>query len=262
MEIRAEIHAMRLVKDTAVALAALFALLPSGAVRAETSRTPDATGAYVEGLIRSLETKETEARHIGLAEAVVASVANNPGIIADRREPEATAYDVLGAEAVYEPKILIDFYYEDREIPTSDLLSGVDQPGEGAEPLEGDDYFADVTLTKLLRTGTRVDLSVDSTRRTTNSGFEALSPRFDPSLGIGIEQSLLRDFGGTRRARRSRSPRTPRCRAPPATKPNCPYSFSMSCARIGPTLSPKPSFARGSGPSISPASWPKKRKRE
>jgi outer membrane protein TolC len=187
---------MRFAKETTVALAALFALLPSHGLRAEPSRSQDATGAYVEGLIRSLETKEPEARHIGLAEAVVASVANNPGILADRREPEATAYDVLGAESVYEPKILIDFFYENREIPTSDLLSGVDEPGQGAEPLEGDDYLAEVTLTKLLRTGTRVDLSVDSTRRTTNSGFEALSPRFDPSLGIGVEQSLLRDFGG------------------------------------------------------------------
>ena len=188
---------MRLAKDSAIALFACAIVLVSNPSRAEDATAAgEATNAYVEGLIRSLDTKAPEARHISLAEAVVASVANNPGILADRRTPEATSYEVLKAESVYEPKILIDFYYENREVPTSDLLAGVDDPVDGENALKGDDYVAEATLTKLLRTGTRVNLTWDSIRRTTNSGFEALSPRFDPTLGIGVAQPLLRDFGG------------------------------------------------------------------
>ena len=158
--------------------------------------TAPASAAFVDGLLRAFAADAAKPRTpITLGEAVVTAVANNPGVLARRREPESAAFGVLGAESVYEPKIRVDFAYADRKIPTSDLLQGV-EGGQLGDPREDDEYLADVTLSKTLRSGTEVELLWQNARRTTNSSFEAFSPSFQPSVGVGVAQPLLRDFGG------------------------------------------------------------------
>lgn len=177
-----------------ILLAALVLASCAGSAQAaDSAARANATSAFVEGLLKSFATDTEKPRTpVTLAEAVVTAVANNPGVLARRRGPESAAYDVLGAESVYEPRIRVDFAYSDRKVPTSDLLQG-DQLGEGRED---DQYVADVTLSKTLRSGTEVELLWQNARRTTNSSFEAFSPSFHPSVGVGVAQPLLRDFGG------------------------------------------------------------------
>ncbi len=174
---------------SAVLLASRLALA-AGPPAADEEPSPE----YVEGLLRAFVSKESEpGKPFSLADAVVTAVANNPNVLAERQTPESAAYDVLGAEAAYEPKIRIDFAYADRAIPTSDVLQGATQLGEARKD---DEYVANVALSKRLRTGTALELLWTNTRRTTHSSFEQLSPSFVPSVGVGVEQPLLRDFGG------------------------------------------------------------------
>ena len=177
-----------LVVTTAFALASS----PLGAAES-TDVDAEPSPEYIQGLLKAFaEQKATPLMPISLQAAVTGAVANNPGVLAAKRNPEAAAYDVLGAESVYEPKIRVDFAYADRKIPTSDVLQGA---GLG-DPRKDDEYLANITLSKTLRTGTALELLWNNLRRTTNSVFEALSPSFQPSVGVGVEQSLLRDFGG------------------------------------------------------------------
>jgi len=184
----------RLLTVPSIAAALLLAL--QGIARAESSAADAVPSpAYVEGLLRAFATTEpVVGKPVSLQDAVTTAVANNPGVLAARQNPESAAYGVLGAEAVYEPKIRVDFAYADRSIPTSDVLQGAGT--QLGDPRDDDEYVADVTLSKRLRTGTALELLWKNTRRTTNSSFEQLSPSFQPSAGVGLEQPLLRDFGG------------------------------------------------------------------
>jgi len=166
------------------------------ALAADAPTTAPASAAFVDGLLRAFAADAAKPRTpITLGEAVVTAVANNPGVLARRREPESAAFGVLGAESVYEPKIRVDFAYADRKIPTSDLLQGVEGSQLG-DAREDDEYLADVALSKTLRSGTEVELLWQNARRTTNSSFDAFSPSFQPAVGVGVAQPLLRDFGG------------------------------------------------------------------
>jgi outer membrane protein len=169
-------------------------LVPTAGLAVEPA-TAEPRSPYIEGLLKAFATEPAERLPISLQNAVAIAVANNPGVLALRRVPESAAYGVLGAEAVYEPTFRIEFAYTDSKVPTSDLLQGVEGAQLG-DPREDDQYVADVALSKQLKTGTQLEVVWNNLRRRTNSSFEQLSPRYDPSIGVRLQQPLLRDFGG------------------------------------------------------------------
>lgn len=180
-------------KCTALVLAMLFIVRAGGPAGAETA---DPVAPYVEGLLKAFAAdRGGERRAISLREAVATAVANNPGVLALRRIPESATYGVLGAEAAYEPKIRVELSYGESKIPTSDLLQGV-EGGQLGDPRRDDSYVADVALSKKLKAGTELEVVWNNIRRRTNSSFEQLSPRYDPSVGVRMSQPLLRDFAG------------------------------------------------------------------
>ena len=192
LKARPPTNAMR-VRFLVFALAALLLVSPLRAHAEPSDVDAEPSPAYVEGLLRAFaEQKTAPGTPITLQDAVTTAVANNPDVLAGKRNPESAAYDVLGAEAVYEPKVRVDFSYGNRKVPTSDVLQGA---GLG-DPLKDDEYLADVTLSKTLKTGTALELLWRNSRRTTNSSFQQLSPSYQPSVGVGIQQPLLQDFGG------------------------------------------------------------------
>ncbi len=152
------------------------------------------TQHYIDGLVSSLEARSAKPQPITLSEAVLAAVANNPGIAAKARVPQAEREGVFTAAAAYEPKVSVELGYSDRKIPTTNSLDGVNGRRSGVR--KDDEYIANLGISKLLRSGTSVDLAWNNQRRTTNSDFEDAVPRFDPTLGITVSQPLLRDFGG------------------------------------------------------------------
>lgn len=148
------------------------------------------TQKYIDGLVSSLEARSASPQPITVGEAVLAAVANNPGIAARAYVPQAQREGTFAAAAAYEPKVSVELGYSDRKIPTTNFLDGV----TGVR--KDDEYIANLGISKLLRIGTSVDLAWNNQRRTTNSANESAVPRFDPTLGITVAQPLLRDFGG------------------------------------------------------------------
>jgi outer membrane protein len=164
----------------------------------ETNRRSSAsTDAYIQGLIDSLSSKAAKPVSITLRAAVASAIANNPGTMANRLVPQAEQHGVIEAASVFEPVIAIDASYQNSEEPTANLLSGVSDGEDPADQVREDDrYEADFSISKMFRTGTRVGLSWENSRATSNSSFEELSPSFEPSVGLRMRQPLLRDLGG------------------------------------------------------------------
>jgi outer membrane protein len=184
----------RLLVSTPLIALTLVGVATAGDTPAGSGASP--TPAYVEGLLKAFAAGANSQRApITLHEAVTSAVANNPGVLARRRAPETAAQRVLGAESVYDPKIRVELAYAETKVPTSDLLQGV-EGGQLGDPRKDDQVVGDVALSKKLRTGTSLELLWNNIRSRTNSSFEQLSPRFDPSLGVRLQQPLLRDFGG------------------------------------------------------------------
>jgi outer membrane protein len=184
---------MMRIQRAAVVFAALLAPPAPSQVAAE---SPDPVAPYVEGLLAAFAANtQGERRPISLQEAITTAVTANPRVLALRRVPESAAFGVLGAESAYEPRVRVEASYSDSKIPTSDLLQGVDG-GQLGDPRRDDSYVADIALSKKLKTGTELELLWNNIRRRTNSSFEQLSPRYDPSVGVRLQQPLLRDFGG------------------------------------------------------------------
>lgn len=182
-----------------LAILALSATLLVSAAKAQEDLRPgeaEVSADYVEGLLKAFAA-ETLQRPVPISvqEAVITAVANNPGVLARRGGPETAAQGILGAEAVYDPKIRVEVAYAESKVPTSDLLQGIEGDGLG-DPRKDDQIVADVALAKTFRTGTSLELLWKNLRERTNSSFEQLSPRYDPSVGFRLEQPLLRDFGG------------------------------------------------------------------
>jgi outer membrane protein TolC len=181
---------------TATALAIAIVAACAGANAAdEIAPAGPPADAFIEGLIRALETPTAEPRALTLTEAIGSAVRNNPGLLAGARIAESATYDVLEAGGVYDPIIRI----EGTASETSRLTSSRTETGLEAVTLEEIDesqVTADLGISKVLRTGAAIDLAWTNRRRTTNAAFQILSPSYDPTLGVTLAQPLLRNFGG------------------------------------------------------------------
>ncbi len=165
------------------------------AAAAPSSASDTSADAYIQGLVRALAMPRSEGRAITLADAVVTAVRNNPGIRARANDPAAARLDVLERTGVYDPRIRIDGGFVDTERLTANRIeAGLDV--FSLESLEEDQYTLDFAVSKLFRTGTVVDVTWTNRRRTTEAAFQILSPQYDPTLGVSIEQPLLKNFGG------------------------------------------------------------------
>jgi outer membrane protein len=151
------------------------------------------TAAYVDGLIHALEEPRQEAQPIALAGAVATAVANNPGMRANRRVPASAAAGVLDAASVYEPVVTIDGSYDNSKRPNRSTLTGV---SGGGSTVDADQYDANFQLSKTFRSGTVADLQWTNNRATTNSSFPAFSPEFTPTVGLTLQQPILKNFLG------------------------------------------------------------------
>lgn len=128
-----------------------------------------------------------------LDEAIRSAVTNNPGVRAKAQEPLAVDTGVLEAASAWEPVLQLNLGYSDSRVARSSALAGV----SGAAPvLEQDERHGDLVLSKLLRSGTALDLAWTNSRATTNSSFQGLVPEFKPTLGLNLSQPLWKNAWG------------------------------------------------------------------
>jgi len=156
------------------------------------------TAAFVAALIRSLAVVPSDARPIGLRDAIRTAIRNNPGILADGRERELARQGILAAVAQFDPVFLSTLSYRDQDVLTSDALQTPDV-GDGlpeAEPLVTDEYTWDLRFRKLLQYGTELEVDFLNDRNTSSAARQLQNPVFEPRLGLAVRQPLFRNFGG------------------------------------------------------------------
>ncbi len=156
------------------------------------------TAAFVAALIRSLAAAPSDARPIGLRDAIRTAIRNNPGILADGRERELARQSILTAVAQFDPVFLSTLSYRDQDVLTSDALQ---TPGIGgglpeAETLVTDAYTWNLRFQKLLQYGTQLEVNFLNDRNTSSAARQLQNPVFEPRLGLAVRQPLFRNFGG------------------------------------------------------------------
>ena len=133
-------------------------------------------------------TRDEEVQRVTLKETIAIALENNPGIAARRLNPARFGANVLGAQSIFDPALGLEAAYSRSETPNASALSSI--PTSIIE-----DRYANATLQKLLRTGTRLSIAFDNDRLDNNASYISLRPQYEPQLNLSVTQPLLRDFG-------------------------------------------------------------------
>jgi outer membrane protein len=133
-------------------------------------------------------TRDEEVQRVTLKETIAIALENNPGIAARRLEPARFDTNVLEAQSAFDPVLSGELDYLKSTTPNASFLTGrftsvVEQRN------------ADVHLSKLLRSSTRVSVDFLNERLDNNATFFALRPQYQPELRLSVVQPLLRDMG-------------------------------------------------------------------
>ena len=127
-------------------------------------------------------------RPLALREAISLALENNKDIEVARENVRIAEFDLLGAQGVYDPRLVTGAFYERAENPISSFLSG----GQNGSIVESG-YTGNARLegqTPLFGGNYRLDLS--SRRLNTNNLFTALNPQFPTTLQFSYTQPLWR----------------------------------------------------------------------
>lgn len=148
--------------------------------------------AIVARLMAEYEADEGPAVALGLTETVRVAVENNPYLRSRAEIPAEISQSILAALSAYEPELGVTLDKTDVVRPVVSDLDG----GPAIATFEQDRRTAETALGKTLRSGADVGLRWSNTRTSNNSAFRRHNPEYTPSLRMGIEQPLLRNFGG------------------------------------------------------------------
>jgi outer membrane protein len=125
---------------------------------------------------------------VSLEDAIRMGLENNLDVQVERYAPMLAALDVTAAWGAYDPTLFGELAYVDTQTPTSFAIAGV--PKLEIEATEG---FGGVRgILPVL--STELSGQFEGSRTSTNSGAEALSPRYDSGWSIDVTQPVLRDL--------------------------------------------------------------------
>jgi outer membrane protein TolC len=137
-----------------------------------------------------LRTAERETVQLGLKEAILLGLKNNPAIEVERLEPLRALEQTLGERAIFDPTMELELRKSYAVEPYGTAESPFFQPVQSSQNRNWN-----LTLKKLFITGTQFDLSFLNTRFTGSLPNQVLKPQYQPRLGFSLTQPLLRDFG-------------------------------------------------------------------
>lgn len=138
-----------------------------------------------------LRTADDETATLTLREAVVVGLENNPGIEVSRLEPLRAAEQTMIENSIFDPTLSLEF---DKNL---DIDPRGSRGGQAFSTtlLRTRDREYNLSLKKLLRTGTQLEISFLNKRSVTSFPTQVLKPEYRPHLGFTLSQPLLRDFG-------------------------------------------------------------------
>lgn len=168
-------------------------LLVQGASEAAESGLSDAKAdAIVARLMDEFSDDEAPAVSLDLAKTIRIAVENNPALRSRADVPAEVSQQILASLAAYEPELFVATDTNDSTRAAASRLDGVPT----SSPSERDQRSVETALGKTLRSGADVGLRWSNTRTSSNSAFAIHNPEYAPLLRAGIDQPLLRNFGG------------------------------------------------------------------
>ena len=137
-----------------------------------------------------LRTAERETVQLGLKEAILLGLKNNPAIEVERLEPLRALEQTLGEQSIFDPTLELELRKSYAVEPYGTAASPFFQPVQASQNRNWN-----LTLKKLFITGTQFDMSFLNNRFTGSLPNQVLKPQYQPRLGFSLTQPLLRDFG-------------------------------------------------------------------
>jgi outer membrane protein len=125
---------------------------------------------------------------LSLEDAIRMGLENNLDVEVVRFSPYIAFEDVEQAWGAYDPELFADFAYQNIQLENSFSLTG--QALSKQREYAGGGGFRG--LIPML--GSSYSLRYDSGRYTTNSGVEALSPKYESTVNLSLTQPLLRNL--------------------------------------------------------------------
>lgn len=132
---------------------------------------------------------------LSLSDCIALALQNNTDLKIQRLGPLAAANQVRSARAMFDPAVVGNVLHDRTNTPntiaTTSPLFGPTSP-----ILFRQDFNADLGLRKMLLSGGQLSLTWQNSRLMTNPSIAAeLVPRYLTTLGLSLNQPLLRDFG-------------------------------------------------------------------
>jgi len=138
---------------------------------------------------RLLDTEPTQATT--LAECIALALQNNTDLQVQRLGPISASAQVRSARAIFDPVLFGDVLRDRLVTPSTSVLTG-----GGSAALFNQHFDLDAGVRKTLVSGGQVSLSWQNQRLLTNPSILAtLVPQYTTTLGLSLNQPLLRDFG-------------------------------------------------------------------
>ncbi len=137
-----------------------------------------------------LRNADRETVRLGLKDAILTGLKNNPGIEVERLEPALAVERTFGEKAIFDPTLNFEFKKNYSIDAYGTAASPFFQP---AQTNRNQDW--NLSLKKLFITGTQFEMFFLNNRFVGSLPNQVLKPQYMPRLGFSLNQPLLRDFG-------------------------------------------------------------------
>lgn len=144
------------------------------------SRTTDPVTAETDQ-----DANDPRALQLSLDEAIRTSMQRNLGVQLQSYEYQEAGYSLRSQYGIYDALATALVQERSQVNPVSSTI----------EASSGRDVTIDLGVSQNLPTGGSYSLSANNNRSTSSGGVSTVSPRYSPSVGLALNQPLLRDFG-------------------------------------------------------------------
>ena len=138
----------------------------------------------------ALATRAGADEPLTLTEATGRALAKNHAIRVEREQVTAADARARGAAGVYDVQLKVDVNARHHRDPVNSLFAGAP---DGRPAPSQNSFTSTMTLSQRLRTGAMASASTSVTREGTDGLFSPFAPAYTSSLGVDLQQPLLRD---------------------------------------------------------------------
>jgi HAE1 family hydrophobic/amphiphilic exporter-1 len=148
------------------------------------------TATFCLALCLSTSRPASADERLTLAEATSRALAKNHSIRVERENVAAADARARGSLGAYDPTLSLDVNGRHHRDPVNSLFSGAP---DGRPAPSQNRFISTVSLSQRFRTGAMASASTSVSRDGTDGVFSPFAPAYTSSLGVELQQPLLRD---------------------------------------------------------------------